>query len=75
MSYRSELWHQEQIDAAPTIVTLADRGPHRARKERRLNCGHIIKVKEWYREIVMIVDGEFTIDHECQHCYEEWNSY
>lgn len=66
-----EIWNEQQRDAAPTVVTLRTSRSRRARKERKLTCGHTIKVGQWYDEWVGVVDGEFTVDHHCENCIRE----
>lgn len=64
--------HYIDMDEYPRVTALADRD-HRSRSARRLRCGHEIAAGQRYREIVTLVDGEFTIEHECNRCHDEWN--
>ena len=70
---RSNPYYYEMRDAfdeAPTVLMLRQ-SSHKARKERKLLCGHTIKVGQRYWEQVAIVDGEFGVDQQCIQCMNE----
>lgn len=66
----SEYRELMQDAGAPTITTLST-SSHRTRSARQLQCGHDVEAGARYTEWVGLIDGEFTIHHDCQHCYDE----